>query len=70
MIRIEKWEREAPDYNGKIQPEIFHVSIGGAKAKALSKADLLRAVKMNLPECGAGDGVAQHEPVNGFGARV
>jgi hypothetical protein len=49
MIQIETWERDADDYNGKTQKEIYHVVIGGKK-KAVGKADLFKIVKMTLPE--------------------
>ena len=48
-MKISAWDRDAEDYNGKTQSEVFYVVMNG-KEKALSKADLLKQIKINLPE--------------------
>ena len=47
-ITIKSYSRDAEDYRGKTQPIVYHIVIGG-REKAVSKADLLRAIEMNLP---------------------
>jgi hypothetical protein len=50
-IEIGGWERDAQDYRGKEQSIVYHATVGGQPRK-LSRADLLRAIEMNLPEVG------------------
>ena len=52
MINVSSFERNAADYNGKEQAEVFYITINGGGEKPVSKADLLKAIKMNLPERG------------------
>lgn len=55
MIQITAWDRDAEDYNGKTHAEVFYVFINGTKERAVGRADLLRMVKMTLPERSAQD---------------
>ena len=49
-ILIRAYGRDQNDNNGKEQKVIAFVSINGGKLRAVSKADLLKAVTMVLPE--------------------
>ena len=50
MITISSFQQDAIDYSGKERPKVYYVSINDGPEKAVSKADLIRAIEMNLPE--------------------
>ena len=51
-IEVVGWERNGEDYNGKEQYEVFFITFDGGREKAVGKADMLKAIKMNLPNRG------------------
>jgi hypothetical protein len=55
------WGREQEDFNGREQKEVFFVLMNGNR-KAIGKADLLRAIKLNLPELSADEERESHRP--------
>jgi hypothetical protein len=55
-IKITSYRRDAEDYRGKEHAIVYHCIIGG-REKAVGKADLLRAIEMNLPEEGSDESV-------------
>jgi hypothetical protein len=63
-IEVLSFSRDADDYRGKTQTIVYHIVIGG-REKAVGKADLLRAIEMNLPEQGSEE--TQAVGVNGSG---
>lgn len=59
MIQIKSWQADGTDYRGKDQPRVYRILMNGQE-RDVSKADLIRAVEMNLP--------LTQEAVNGHAA--
>ena len=49
MIEVIGWKKDSEDYRGKDQPIVYRIVMNG-QARDVSKADLIRAIEMNLAE--------------------
>jgi hypothetical protein len=64
MIRIKHYERDAEDFAGKSRDLVFCISVNNGPDVMVSKADLIKAILMNLPE---GEEQPDLEPLPKFG---
>lgn len=64
-LTITGFARNTDDFKGKEQPEVYYVVMNG-REKALGKAALLDAIRMNLPDRTDGEEPSRpFERVNG-----
>lgn len=66
-LEIVGWQKDGRDYGGKPHPEVFYLLFDGQE-RAVGRADMLRMIKLSLPER-PGRGTPPLDPVeNGSAA--